>query len=194
MRLFSFRWKRNRVWSKPRDLRAPAKVFACAGSYVITSPSFPSDLGSGAAALSMCLCGAKLALRLHELLRTAGAQNSSLLRRKHYRDNDRAATVRYERESGDESARRSTSKPSAPRAAALPRPRGRQKNVAASAPREGSFALISCSLDEARDMHEQYEPRDCGSCMRVPQLVSGRRVPRACQARACASPMSTCTH
>ena len=139
---------------KAHDLKALAKVFACVRSYMITSPSVPSDMASGAAALSMCLCGAKLALRLRELLRTAGARNSSLLRRKHYRDNDRAATVRYERESGDESARRSTSKPSAPRAAALPRPRGRQKNVAASAPREGSFALISCSLDEARDMHE----------------------------------------
>jgi hypothetical protein len=127
----------------------------------------------------MCLCGAKPALRLHKHLRTAGARNPSLLRRKHYRDNDRAATVRYERESGDESARRSTSKPSAPRAAALRRPRGRQKKLAASAPREGSFALISCSLDEARDMHEQYEPRDCVSCMRVPRLVSGRRVPHA---------------
>ena len=57
-------------------------------------------------------------------------------------------------------------------------PRGRQKNVAASAPREGSFALISCSLDEARDMHEQYEPRDCVSCMRLSRLVSGRRVPQ----------------
>ena len=194
MRLFSFRWKRNRVWSKPRDLRAPAKVFACAGSYVITSPSFPSDLGSCAAALSMCLCGAKLALRLHQLLRTAGARNSSLLRRKHYRDNDRAATVRYERESGDESARRSTSKPSEPVQPHCQVPRGRQKNVAASAPREGPFALIWLSLDKARDMHEQYEPHDCVSCMRLSRLVSGRRVPRACRARACASPMSTCTH
>ena len=67
-------------------------------SYMITSSSFPSDLGSGAAALSMWLCGAKPALRIHKLLRTAGARNSSLLRRKHYRDNDRAATVRHERE------------------------------------------------------------------------------------------------
>ena len=63
----------------------------CVRSYMITSPSFPSDLGSGAAAPSMCLCGAKPALRIHKLLRTAGARNSSLLRRKHYRDDDRAA-------------------------------------------------------------------------------------------------------
>ena len=47
LRLFSFGWKRNRVWSEPRDLRAPAKVFARVRSYMITSPSFPSDLGSG---------------------------------------------------------------------------------------------------------------------------------------------------
>ena len=33
--------------------------------------------------------------------------------------------------------------------------------LVASESREGSFALISVSLDEARDMHEQYEPRDC---------------------------------
>ena len=112
--------------SKTRDLRAPAKVFACVRSYMITSPSFPSDLASGAAALSMCLCGAKLALRLHEPLRTAGARNSSLLRRKHYRDDDRAATVRHERESGDESAHRSSSEPNACRTPALPRQRGRK--------------------------------------------------------------------
>ena len=126
LRLFSFGWKRNRVWSEPRDLRAPAKVFACVRSYMITSPSFPSDLGSGAAALSMWLCGAKPALRIHKLLRTAGARNSSLLRRKHYRDDDRAATVRCESESGDESAHRSSSEPHAYRTPALPRQRGRK--------------------------------------------------------------------
>ena len=116
-------------------------------SYVITSPSFPSDLGSGAVALSMCLCGAKLALRLHELLRTAGARNPSLSRRKHYRDNDRAATVRCESESGGESAHRSSSEPDACRAPALPRQRSRKKMRAASAPWEGSFALIWLLLD-----------------------------------------------
>ena len=33
-------------------------------------------------------------------------------------------------------------------------------------------------------MHEQYEPCDSGSCMRLSRLVSGHRVHRACRARA----------
>ena len=107
------------------DLRAPAKVFACVRSHMIMRTSLPSELGSGAVALSMWLCGAKLALRLHKLLRAAGPSNSRFSPLEHIRDNDRAATVRYERDSGDESARRRTSKPSACRAAALPRQRGR---------------------------------------------------------------------
>ena len=176
------------------DLRAPAKVFACVRSHMIMSISLPSELGSGAVALSMWLCGAKPALHIHKLLRTADAPNSSLSRRKHSRDDDRAASVRCESESGDESAHRSSSEPDACRAPALPRQRGREKLRAASAPREGSFALIWSSLDKARDMHEQYEPRAYGSCMRLSRLVSEHRVPRACRARACASPMSTCTH
>jgi hypothetical protein len=58
--------------SEAHDLRAPAKVFACVCSHMIMSTSLPSELGSGAVALSMWLCGAKLALRLHKLLRAAG--------------------------------------------------------------------------------------------------------------------------
>ena len=177
---------------KPRDLRAPAKVFACAGSYVIRSPSFPSDLGSGAAALSMCLCGAKLALRLHELLRTAGARNSSLLRRKHYRDNDRAATVRYERESGDESARRSTNKPSA-RGSRTARSREASQNCGGQRSTGGvfcsHFTLIrrrprharAIRATRLRFVHEGATTRECTMGIECPVHAELVHVPHLCQ-------------
>ena len=91
---------------KARDLLPPANVPLRVRSYMITNLSFPSDLGSQAASLQKCLSRDKCARRRCKHLRTADTSNSRFSPLEHNRDNDRAATVRYERESGDESARR----------------------------------------------------------------------------------------